>query len=298
MKLDLEEGILSFIEKVKMTKTVLVEWNTPSTLNLDNFFEGASALMKLDIDALSIADNPLGMPRVSNILMGYKLSEQKIPVIIHLTTRDYNLVGLESKLMGLSAVGLNNLMIIKGDPTKIPGATNTYDLTSKQLITAIKKMNQGISPSNRELNSESQFKVGGAFNINAVNLDFEFADINRKIRSGVDYIITQPVFDMTNVKRLKDWITINEVDIPIFISVMPILSFERAQFIQDNVQGIKLPNEFMAELKQAELQNEERKVGIAASQNLIESLSNIFNGVHIVTPGSDYSAIIEIMQGQ
>lgn len=103
---------------------------------------------------------------------------------------------------------------------------------------------------------------------------------------------------MTNVKRLKDWITINEVDIPIFISVMPVLSFERAQFIQDNVQGIKLPNEFMVELKQAALQNEERKVGIAASQNLIESLSNIFNGVHIVTPGSDYRAIIEIMQGQ
>ncbi|WP_409021745.1 methylenetetrahydrofolate reductase [Dellaglioa sp. P0083] len=289
---------MNFIEKVKMTKTVLVEWNTPNTLNLDNFFEGASALMKLDIAALSIADNPLGIPRVSNALMGYKLSEQQIPVILHLTTRDYNLVGLESKLMGLSAVGLNNLMIIKGDPTKIQDATNVYDLTSKQLITTIKKMNQGISPSNRELNSKLQFKVGGAFNINAVNLDLEFEDINRKIRSGVDYIITQPVFDMINVKRLKDWITINEVAIPIFISVMPILSFERAQFIQDNVQGIKLPNEFMAVLKQAALQNEERKVGIAASQNLIESLSKVFNGVHIVTPGSDYQAIIEIMQGQ
>lgn len=156
MKIYLEEGILNFIEKVKMTKMVLVEWNTPNTLNLDNFFKGASVLMKLDIAALSIADNPLGMPRVSNVVMG------------------------------LSAVGLNNLMIIKGDPTKIQDATNVYDLTSKQLITTIKKMNQGISSSNRELSSKSQFKVGGAFNINTVNLDLEFEDINRKIRSGVD----------------------------------------------------------------------------------------------------------------
>ncbi|MHC9537086.1 methylenetetrahydrofolate reductase [Dellaglioa sp. BT-FLS60] len=280
-----------------MSKTILVEWNTPSTLNSNDFFEGADVLRKLDIDALSIADNPLGKARISNTLMGYKLSEKGLPVIIHLTTRDHNLVGLESQLMGLSSVGLNDVMIIKGDPAKTQGATNVYDVTSKQLMMAIKQMNQGISPSGRELNGQTHFKIGGAFNINAQELDLEFEDIKRKIDAGVDYIITQSVFNMTNVNRLKEWLKTNEIAIPIFISVMPVLSFERAKFIQDNVQGIDLNDEFMAEMKQAELENKEREVGIIASQKLLKEVSKVFKGIHLVTPGSDYQAIVEIIQG-
>lgn len=293
------EGLkLNFLEKVKTNKVTLVEWNTPSTLETTKFFEGAKALSDLKIDKLSIADNPLGMARISNLLLGYQLSERGIPAIIHLTTRDYNLVGLESQLMGLSSVGLNDLMVVKGDPARTEGASNVYDKTAKQLISAIKKMNSGTSLSGRQLNAKTHFKVGGAFNINAENLELEFEDIKRKIAAGADFIITQSVFEIEKATQLKTWLDTNDISIPIFVSIMPVLSFERAQFIQENVQGIELTDLFMDTMRQAALTGEEREIGIMNSRKIMKEISKVFNGIHLVTPGSDYQAIIEIIEGK
>ncbi|MDR4271952.1 bifunctional homocysteine S-methyltransferase/methylenetetrahydrofolate reductase, partial [Bacillus pumilus] len=132
-------------EIVKKSRSVIVELDTPKTLNTARFFEGAKALHDAGIDALTMADNSLASPRISNTAIAAILKEkQGIRPLVHITCRDRNLIGLQSHLMGLAALGIDQVLAVTGDPSKIgdfPGATSVYDLSSMELIAMIKQFN-------------------------------------------------------------------------------------------------------------------------------------------------------------
>src|SRR5699024_6154457 len=101
-------------------------------------------------------------------------------------------------LMGLHTLGITEMLAITGDPTKIgdfPGATSVFDANSFKLIELIKKGNNGISFSGKSLRQKTNFSVAGAFNPNVANVTKAVQRLERKITSGEDYILTQPMYD-------------------------------------------------------------------------------------------------------
>lgn len=142
-------------EKAKRERSVIVELDTPKHLEIDKFIEGAKALYEAGADLIMMADNSLASPRVSNLAMGAILKLQYgIRTMPHITCRDRNLIGLQSHLLGLSALGLHDVLAVTGDPTKVgdfPGATSVYDVSSMELISLIKQLNEGISFSGKAL---------------------------------------------------------------------------------------------------------------------------------------------------
>lgn len=288
-----------FLQKVATQKTALVELDPPKDFETTKFFKGAQRLKAAGVDGITLSDNSLATVRIANATIAAELKlTYGITPIVHLTTRDHNLIGLQSEIMGLHSLGIEDILAVTGDPAKLgdfPGATSVGDVRSVELIKLIKQFNSGIGPTGNSLKQASDFRVAGAFNPNAYRTNVSTKSIERKISYGCDYIITQPVFDLANVDALADALTANQVHIPIFIGVMPLVSKRNAEFLHHEVHGIRLPKVVLERMGQAELDGNERAVGLQIAKELIDGICARFNGVHIVTPFNRFKTVIELV---
>ena len=119
-----EESLLDKIDNGK--RVIICELDPPKTLVLEKFFVGAQALIKAGCDAITLADNSLAILRVSNLAIGAMLKERfDITPLLHLSCRDRNLLGLQSELLGMAALGMRHVLPLTGDPARVgdqPGA--------------------------------------------------------------------------------------------------------------------------------------------------------------------------------
>ncbi|MBD8026370.1 bifunctional homocysteine S-methyltransferase/methylenetetrahydrofolate reductase [Ureibacillus sp. Re31] len=286
-------------EKVKRERSVIVELDTPRHLEINTFVEGAKALYNEGADIIMMADNSLASPRVSNIAMGSILKLQHdIRVMPHITCRDRNLIGLQSHLMGLNAVGLHDVLAVTGDPTKVgdfPGATSVYDVSSMELISLIKQLNEGISFSGKVLRKKANFSVAAAFNPNVRVLDRAVSRLEKKIEHGADYFISQPVYSKEKIEEIYE--ATKHLDTPIYIGIMPLTSFRSAEFLHHEVPGIKLSDEVLERMKACEGDKVlEAKEGVAIARELLDTAVSRFNGIYLITPFLRYDLTIQLMQ--
>lgn len=286
-------------EKVKRERSVIVELDTPRHLEIDQFIEGAKALYSEGADLIMMADNSLASPRVSNLAMGAMLKLQHgVRVMTHITCRDRNLIGLQSHLMGLNALGIHDILAVTGDPTKVgdfPGATSVYDVSSMELISLIKQLNEGISFSGKALRKKANFSVAAAFNPNVRVLDRAVSRLEKKIEHGADYFISQPVY--TKEKIVEIYEATKHLQAPIYIGIMPLTSFKSAEFLHHEVPGIKLSDEVLERMRQVSGDKEEEtRVGIEISKELLDTAMKYFNGIYLITPFMRYEVTIQLMQ--
>lgn len=284
-------------EIAKERHTIIVELDAPKHLDVTEYFEGAKALKEAGVDAITLADNSLATPRISNVAIAIKLQELGIKPLVHLTCRDRNLIGLQSHLMGLHTLGITEMLAITGDPTKIgdfPGATSVFDVNSFKLIELIKKGNNGISFSGKSLREKTAFSVAAAFNPNVANVERAVQRMEKKITSGADYILTQPVYSKEKIIELKEATT--HIEAPIFLGIMPLTSTRNAEFLHNEVPGIKLTDEVRARMKAAEGDRElSTKESIAISKELIDTALEHFNGIYLITPFMRYDISVALI---
>lgn len=268
-------------------RSIIVELDPPKKLNFEKFLIAANELKSAGIDALTLADNSLATPRISNVACGALLKQQlDMRSLVHITCRDRNLIGLQSHLMGLDTLGLTDILAITGDPSKIgdfPGATSVYDLTSFDLIRLIKQFNEGLSFSGKPLGKKTNFSVAGAFNPNVRHIDKAVKRLEKKIEYGADYFISQPVYSEEQLVKIHE--ESRHLDKPIYIGIMPLTSSRNAEFIHHEIPGIKLSDsirEIMA--KAGEDKEKQRTEGLAIARSLLDTACELFNGIYLITP--------------
>ena len=286
-----------FLQNVKKRPTIIVELDPPRDLEHDNILRGASELKRVGIDALTMADSSLGITRMSNMALGY-LAKQKsgLSIITHLSCRDRNLIGLQSELMGLYALGMDTVLALTGDPAKFgdqPGATSVYDLNSFNLIAMIKKMNQGVAFSGRTMKQGSRFTIGVAFNPNVDRIETQVSRLRKKVQLGADFVMTQPIFDWRKARAVYD--ATREFDIPIFVGIMPLVSGRNADFLHNEVPGIEIPLKVRERLYRFDGERARRE-GVTIASEILESTLDYFNGIYLVTPFVRYEMIIELVE--
>ncbi len=285
-------------EKAKKQHTIIVELDAPKHLDITEYVEGAKALKESGVDAITLADNSLATPRISNIAIATILQKHGIKPLVHLTCRDRNLIGLQSHLMGLHTLGITELLAITGDPTKIgdfPGATSVFDVNSFKLIELIKKGNNGISFSGNSLREKTFFNVAAAFNPNVANVEKAVKRLEKKITSGADYILTQPVYSREKIAELKQ--ATAHIEKPIFLGIMPLTSTKNAEFLHHEVPGIKLTDEVRARMKAAEGNRAQSTAeSIAISKELIDTALEHFKGIYLITPFMRYDICVELVR--
>lgn len=286
-------------EKAKTERTVIVELDTPRHLETEQYFIGANQLYDAGVDAVTMADNSLASPRISNMAMGAIMKQQhNVRPLVHLTCRDHNLIGLQSHLMGLDALGIHDILAVTGDPTKVgdfPGATSVYDVSSMELLQLIKQLNEGISFTGKPLRKKAKFSVAAAFNPNVRVLDRAVQRLEKKIECGADYFITQPVY--TKEKIIDIYEATKHLETPIFLGIMPLTNIRNAEFLHHEVPGIKLSEEVLARMEACgEDREKATKEGIRIAKELIDTAAELFNGIYIITPFLRYDMSLELIQ--
>lgn len=285
-------------EKAKTERTIIVELDTPRHLDVSKFIEGSKALNAAGVDAVTMADNSLASPRISNMAMGSILKQQEnIRPLAHITCRDRNLIGLQSHLMGLDALGMHDILAVTGDPTKVgdfPGATSVYDVSSLELIQLIKKLNEGISFSGKPLRKKANFSVAAAFNPNVRVVSRAVKRLEQKIDSGADYFISQPVF--TKEKIIEIYEETKHLEAPIFLGIMPLTSIRSSEFLHNEVPGIKLSEDALERMRACGDDKERATLeGIAIAKELIDTAAGLFNGIYLITPFFRYEMSVELI---
>lgn len=273
--------------KVKQRPTIIVELDTPKHLDTSLFFRNIKKLDDADIDAVTLADNSLATVRISNIAAASLIKQNyNIEPLVHITCRDRNLIGLQSHLLGLSLIGVDEILTITGDPSKIgnlPGAMNVFDVNSKGLTEIAQRFNQGINTDGDALKQATNFNIAGAFDPNVRKLDGAIRRLEKKIDSGMNYFITQPVYSKEKIKAVYE--ATKHLNVPFFIGIMPITSYNNALFLHNEVPGIKLSEEILTQFEAVKNDKEKtRELSISICKELIDTVHEYFNGLYLITP--------------
>ena len=212
--------------------------------------------------------------------------ETNLDVILHCTCRGRNLLTIQSDLLGAYAVGIRNILALTGDLPSVgdyPFASASYDITSKELIEVISSLNNGIDWLGNPLSaSGTAFFTGTAGSFGNIKM------VQEKIKKGANFIQTQPVF---NLKELESFVKL--VEVPVIAGLLPLASLKHAEFIQNEVPGIDIPDEIMARMRLSGDKDE----GIKIARELLNELKKICSGVCIMPPFGRYEIVDEIIAG-
>ena len=282
---------------VKERPSIIVELDPPKKLDTTKFFDGVKALKDTGIDAITLADNSLASPRISNSALGYLAkTKENVRPLIHITCRDRNIIGLQSHLLGLHTLGLHDVLAITGDPAKVgdfPGASSVYDVSSFELISMIKQLNAGQSYSGKDLGQNTSFSVAAAFNPNVRQIDKAVMRLEKKIEFGADYFITQPVYSEEKIRSVYE--ETKHLKTPIYIGLMPLTGSKNAEFLHNEVPGIKIDDSIrdsLATMKDDPIKSAQE--GIRITKSLIDIAAELFNGIYLITPFMRYEMSVEL----
>ncbi len=289
-----EPSTFSLLENVRQRTSIVVELDPPKTLDVTKYLAGAAALRDAGVDAVTLADNSLGIVRVSNMALASMLKQNGIEPLVHVTCRDRNLIGQQSHLMGLHVLGIHHILLVTGDPSRfgdLPGATSVYDVSSIELTKMVKRLNAGIGFSGQPMKYPSRFIIGTAFNPHVRHFDKALDRLRRKLDAGADYVMTQPIFDIRLFEPIAR--AAEEYKAPVFVGIMPLVSARNARFLHHEVPGITIPESILRQMLDASPESA-ADVGLGIAKTLLNEARNYFNGIYLITPFLRYDLTTEL----
>jgi homocysteine S-methyltransferase len=277
---------------------ISVEVDPPKGTNPRKDIEGAAILKAVGADVINVADSPMARVRMSCLAMAYLIQEEVgIETIIHFTTRDRNLMGLQSDLLGAHAVGIRNILALTGDPPRIgdcPGATPVFDVDSVGLIHVLRSLNEGKDLSDHTIGEPTRFFIICAVNPAGPDFDAELDKYRRKIEAGAQLSMTQPLYELSTLERFLERCEKEGLKIPVLLGVLPLVSFRHASFLHNEVPGIDIPQNLRDRLQAAG--DQARKVGMELAVEFLEEAKSLVNGTYLMPSFGRYEVVSEIVK--
>src|SRR5207248_3576217 len=203
--------------------TVCVEIDPPKGIALDRIYEQVDRIMASGkVDAIDINSGAMARVGMDALITAGALEARGVETVPHLTTRDYNIIGLQAILLGAWTVGgVRNVLAITGDPPSVgdyPETSGVYEVDSVGLVKVLNRLNQGTDWAGKTLGGATNFAIGVALNPVAYDLEREIVRFHAKVEAGARFAMTQPLFDpepwRAFLKKLG-----NKPPIPILIGV-------------------------------------------------------------------------------
>lgn len=282
-------------QKLGKAFVVTVEVDPPRGVNDRKELDGVRRLHRAGVDAIDVADNPLARLRMSPWAMCARIqNEVGLETVLHFTTRDRNLVRLQSDLLAVHALGVRNILVLRGDPPQMgdyPNATAVSDVKPSGLVHLIKDFNRGRDVAGNSIGTPTAFTVGVALNPSAPNLDREARVLEQKIKAGADFICTMPVFDPDALERLVK--LMGGIAVPILIGLLPLVSHRHAEFLANEVPGLHIPAAIIDRMRAAP---DGREAGLRIAAELLAALRPRVAGAYLVPSFGRYDAVIELVK--
>lgn len=273
-----------------------VELLPPRGCDPQTVLDAARYLADENIDAINIPDSPRASSRMSPLAFAV-LVENKIGVetILHYCCRDRNILGMQSDLLGAHALGLRNILIVTGDPIRTgdyPDATAVFDIDSIGLTNVVHKLNHGRDIGGRQLKTPTHFYIGVGVNPGAVNFDEEMRRFYWKVEAGAEFAITQPIFDLRLFDRFLR--AIESMRIPIMAGIWPLTSYKNAEFMNNELPGVTVPDGIMKRMRDAESGEQALHEGTAIAIEILRELKTKIDGVQISAPFNRYELALTV----
>ncbi len=278
-----------------------VELDPPRGLNPSKMLQGAAMLKNLGVDAINIGDSPLAKIRMSCIALAIMVQQQVgLETIIHYTTRDRNLMAMQSDLIGAHSLGIRNVVALTGDPPRLgdyPNAKAVYDIDSIGLIQILKRLNEGRDWAGNSIGSNADFLVACALDMYWANSDpAEIDRFHRKLEAGADFVMTQPIYDPAVLREFlsKYGDKYGAVEKPILLGVLPLMSSRHAEFLHNEVPGITLTDAARRRMREAG----DRGVaeGIQLAQELLSETKDLVAGTYLMPSFGRYEVCGELVR--
>lgn len=275
--------LFNFREKLNSGKFLITaELSPPKGVNVSAILADASQL-KGHVDAFNVTDNQCSIMHMSSLAFSKLLLDEGHEVIMQLTCRDRNRIGLQSDLLGAYALGVRNICVMTGDFPSCgdhPGSKPVYDLDSVQLLELVHRLNSGIDFAENRLDGETSFCTGAVSGIDPENI-LQLIKLEKKVRCGVDFIQTQAVYDVGIFEEFIE--SVNCLGVPIIAGLIPLKSLKMAEYMNKNISGVHVPEEIMVRMKKSSSPLEE---GLLIASETIQELKKLSRGVHIMPIGS------------
>ncbi|HEX8687105.1 MAG TPA: bifunctional homocysteine S-methyltransferase/methylenetetrahydrofolate reductase, partial [Pyrinomonadaceae bacterium] len=275
-----------------------VEVLPPKGCDPEKTLESIRLLKGAGVNAVNIPDGPRAQSRMSALATA-ALVEREIGLetVLHYCCRDRNLLGMMSDILGAAGLGLRNILIITGDPPKMgpyPDATAVFDIDSIGLTNMVNKLNHGLDLGNNPIGEPTAFCIGVGCNPGAINLDEEIRRFEWKIEAGAEFAITQPVFD---VEQLRHFLKrIEHVRIPVVAGIWPLVSYRNAEFLHNEVPGVRVTPEIMERMRRASDKGKEfgREEGLSIAREALVAVRDVIQGVQVSAPFNNVRYALDV----
>lgn len=281
---------------------ITTEINPPKSANVSESIINASKVKNL-VSAINITDNSGAGMKMSSMVLSYLIqSKLGLETIWQITCRDRNRLALQSDMLGAWALGIKNILALRGDIP--PGASGLkeekcFDLNTDELLVAIQKMKIGEDLDGKiftPLNNLPEFCAGSAAHPGVPDLKTQKETMQKRMDFGVEFFQTQICFEKDQINRFIDSIG-SELASKTLLGLTPLKSFKQAEFMNKNVWGVTVPETHLSIMQSAILENDPDSDESKQKQHLagLEMACDLFDyikttplkGVHIMAIGQE-----------
>jgi homocysteine S-methyltransferase len=275
----------------------LVELIPPKGHDAHAAIEQARVLRERGVSAVLVADGPSG-PRVSALSLAALIGQHaRIDVVLQYSSRDKQLLGMQSELLGAYAMGLRNVVVVTGDLQPVgdyADATAVLDVDSVGLVNAVSRLNRGLDVGGQAIGPPTAFFVGVAVNPGAEDLDGELRRFDSKVEAGAEYVVCRPVFDVKTFERVHA--RLQASGLPIVLGLRPLESVLDAEYLANEVPGARVPQEVLERMRRTSGEEAAAAEGVAIASDVGRALKNLVAGVSISSPSVRFDLGLAVLQ--
>jgi methylenetetrahydrofolate reductase (NADPH) len=275
--------VSKFSEALQQGKFVVTgEVGPPKGVAIEEMLESAK-LYKGRVVAVNVTDQQSAVMRLGSLAVCHLLKDMEIEPIFQITCRDRNRIAIQSDLLSAYVLGVENVLCLTGDYVTLgdhPKAKPVFDLDSVSLLQAMVQLQQGNDLSGKELQGSPKFFLGATVTPGANPLEPQIIKMEKKVKAGARFFQTQAVFEPRKFEEFMQ--AVRYLNVPVLAGIILLKSAGMARFMNKNVAGVHVPDNFIEEMEKAE-NRVDKSIEIAA--RLIKELKGLCQGVHIMPIG-------------
>ena len=281
---------------------VSVEIDPPRSIRIERTIEAARLLRDAGVDLVNVSDSAMARVRMSALSVAFGIQHDlDLECLVHCTTRDRNLMALESELLGAHALGVRNIIALTGDPPRIgdyPTGTGVWDIDSIGLIGILTRLNLAEGQGGTSIGQRAGFTIACALDSTAADAASEWDRLERKLAAGAHLVMTQPLYSVEQVESMlaeaRRRFGPAGMPVPILLGVLPLVSTRHAEFLHNEVPGITIPDAARAAMRAAGERGS--AVGIEMADDLLTAMEGEVAGTYIMPSFGRYEQCAELVR--
>jgi homocysteine S-methyltransferase len=281
---------------------ISVEIDPPRSIRIERTIEAGRLLRDAGVDLVNVSDSAMARVRMGALAVAFGIQHDlDLECLVHTTTRDRNLMALESELLGAHALGVRNILALTGDPPRIgdyPTGSGVWDVDSIGLIQILARLNRGEDGAGSPIGQPAGFTIACALDPTAADHVTEWDRLERKLAAGAHLIMTQPVYSTGQVEVMlaesRRRFGPGGFPVPVLLGVLPLVSARHAEFLHNEVPGITIPDDARAAMQAAGERGSD--LGIAMADALLSEVESEVEGTYIMPSFGRYEQCAELVR--